>query len=53
MTEGIEAESAESSDEVNFDMSQLDDLELNDEDEHLFESFDELMEDEEGFSEII
>tara|TARA_B100000212_G_scaffold280261_1_gene220109 strand:- start:494 stop:1537 length:1044 start_codon:yes stop_codon:yes gene_type:complete len=53
MTEGIETESVESSDEVNFDMSQLDDLDLDDEDSNLFESFDELMEDEEGFSEII
>jgi len=53
MTEDIESESAESSDDVNFDMSQLDDLELDDEDANLFESFDELMEDEEGFSDII
>ena len=44
-TEPVEAEE--------FDMSQLDDLELNEDTENLFESFDELMEDEEGFSEII
>ena len=50
MTEAVSDETVAAED---FDMSQLDDLELDLDDDNVFESFDELYEDEEGFNEII
>lgn len=50
--EMIEAVTDEPVAAENFDMSQLDDLQLDEDTENLFESFDELMEDEEGFAEL-